>query len=488
MSELYKLTFAEIKAGLNSNAFTSNDLVQSYLTRIKLVEPKIKAFLAINEDKILAAAKESDERRKSGKAKSIWDGIPIAIKDNICIDGEITSCSSKILENFRSPYDATVIQKLKDKGFIFLPRANMDEFAMGSSTENSAFQVTRNPFDTSRIPGGSSGGSAAAVAAGMVSVSLGSDTGGSIRQPASLCGIWGLKPTYGRISRYGLVAYASSLDQIGPFGNDLDAIVDLFEILQGADPHDQTTAKDKSFFSNKVEARTWKGVKVGFMKSKDLNLDPSVLKKYEEIKAKLREEGAEIKELDFSTFKYSIPVYYLIATAECSSNLSRFDGIRYGLRDEGKGRLEDLYVESRSKGFGKEVKRRILLGTFSLSSGYYDAYYGKAQKARVMIKKEYDSFFQEVDCILQPTSPSTAFTLGEKTKDPIQMYLADVLTTTVNLAGVPAISCPAGLSSEGLPIGLQITCNHFEEEKLLSFAKMLEKIPETKISLPDEIR
>jgi len=487
MKDLSNLTYTEIKKGLDKGDFSSEEITKSSLNRIELIDPKIKAFLEINSERVLTAAKESDERRKNKSLKSSLDGIPIGIKDNICINGEITSCSSKILANFRSPYDATVISKLKAKGFIFLPRTNMDEFAMGSSTENSAFQTTKNPFDTNRIPGGSSGGSAAAVAAGMVSTSLGSDTGGSIRQPASLCGIWGLKPTYGRVSRYGLVAYASSLDQIGPFGNDIQAVIDVFDTIQGFDLHDQTSAKDKSFDSQKVKLSSWKGVRIGVMKTEETQSSPSVAKRYEALKSQLTKEGAILKELDFSLFKYSIPVYYLIATAECSSNLSRFDGIRYGFRDEGNGKLEDLYVESRSKGFGNEVKRRILLGTFSLSSGYYDAYYGKAQKARVLIQKQYDAFFKEVDCILQPTSPTTAFKVGEKTKDPIQMYLADILTTTVNLAGVPAISCPAGTDESGLPIGMQITTNHFEEEKLLSFATMLNEFPENKITLPNSI-
>jgi aspartyl-tRNA(Asn)/glutamyl-tRNA(Gln) amidotransferase subunit A len=488
MKDLYKLTYSQIKDGLSKKDFTSEELTKSYLTRIESEDSKIKAFLEVDHNKILNQSIESDKRRKSNAIFSDLDGIPIGIKDNICIDGEITSCSSKILANFRSPYDATVVSKLRSKGFVLLPRTNMDEFAMGSSTENSAFQVTKNPFDTSRIPGGSSGGSAAAVASNMVPTSLGSDTGGSIRQPASLCGIWGLKPTYGRVSRYGLVAYASSLDQIGPFGNDLNAIIDIFETIQGSDLRDQTSAKDKTFSSKNVTIKSWKGLRVGVMKTEETQSSPSVAKRYEELKTKLTNEGAVIKELDFSLFKNSIPVYYVIATAECSSNLSRFDGIRYGLREEGKGKLDDLYVESRSQGFGNEVKRRILLGTFSLSSGYYDAYYGKAQKARVLIKKQYDTFFKEVDFIFQPTSPTTAFKVGEKTKDPIQMYLADILTTTVNLAGVPAISCPAGVDENGLPIGMQLTANHFDEENLLSYAKMLGEFPETKITLPDSIK
>ncbi|TGL18782.1 Asp-tRNA(Asn)/Glu-tRNA(Gln) amidotransferase subunit GatA [Leptospira yanagawae] len=487
MKDLIYLTYSEIKKKLNDGSLTSKDLVSAYIKRIEDTDSKIKAFLAVDKTKILRQAEESDNRRKEGKQLSLFDGIPIGIKDNICITGEITSCSSKILENFVSPYDATVISKLKQKGFIFFPRLNMDEFAMGSSTENSAFQTSKNPFDPERIPGGSSGGSAAAVAASMLPVSLGSDTGGSIRQPASLCGIWGLKPTYGRVSRYGLVAYASSLDQIGPFSNDMDGISDLLEILSGLDPKDQTTAKVNPFESKLVSEMDWKGKKIGVMKTEDFNFSDDVNKRYLEILKSLEEKGATLVPLDFSLLKYAIPVYYLIATAECSSNLSRFDGIRYGLRKEGSGKLDDLYADSRTAGFGNEVKRRILLGTFSLSSGYYDAYYGKAQKARVLIRKQYAEFFKSVDVILQPTSPTTAFKVGEKTKDPIQMYQADILTTSVNLSGVPAISCPAGLDSNGLPIGIQLTTSHFDEVTLLSFAKSIAKLEICKTPLPKEI-
>ncbi|TGM43538.1 Asp-tRNA(Asn)/Glu-tRNA(Gln) amidotransferase subunit GatA [Leptospira levettii] len=488
MKDIIFLTYSEIKKKLNDGSLTSQELVSAYLERIKSSDSKVKAFLNLNADKILTQAKASDDRRKVGKPFSEFDGIPIGIKDNICIRGEITSCSSKILENFESPYDATVITKLKEKGFVFFPRLNMDEFAMGSSTENSAFQTSKNPFDTDRIPGGSSGGSAAAVAASMLPISLGSDTGGSIRQPASLCGIWGLKPTYGRVSRYGLVAYASSLDQIGPFSNDMEGISDLLEILSGLDSNDQTTAKVDHFDAKSVSSMDWKGKKIGIMKTEDFNFSPDVNARYLEILKSLEEKGAELVALDFSLLKYAIPVYYLIATAECSSNLSRFDGIRYGLRKETSGKLDDLYSESRSAGFGKEVKRRILLGTFSLSSGYYDAYYGKAQKARVLIRRQYADFFKSVDIIVQPTSPTTAFKVGEKTKDPIQMYQADILTTSVNLAGVPAISCPAGVDQNGLPIGIQLTTSHFDEVKLLSYAKSLSQLDLCKITLPKEIK
>ncbi len=477
--------YKEIKIGLESKQLTSLEVCQSYLHRIREVEPKISAFIHHSEESILESAKKSDARRADGKALGPYDGMPIGIKDNICILGEKATAGSKILENFVSPYNATVIQKLLDQGFVLFPGLNMDEFAMGSSTENSAYQITKNPFDTTRIPGGSSGGSAAAVAASMLPISLGSDTGGSIRQPASLCGVYGLKPTYGRVSRYGLIAYASSLDQIGPFSNDTEGICDLIQILSGADPHDSTSAKvPVRIDSPPID---WKNLKIGIMEE-GAEWSPTVRSKYKQMIQYLESRGAKTVLLDFSLNEYSIPVYYILATAECSSNLSRFDGIRYGYRNEEGKKLEDLYLDSRTKGFGREVKRRILLGTFSLSSGYYDAYYGQAQKARALIRKGYEGFFSKVDLILQPTSPTTAFQIGEKSKDPIQMYKADILTTSVNLAGVPALSIPAGLDEKGLPIGMQITANHFCEGAILSLARELEAVSEFSISLPSDIR
>ncbi|MCB1140680.1 MAG: Asp-tRNA(Asn)/Glu-tRNA(Gln) amidotransferase subunit GatA [Leptospiraceae bacterium] len=476
--------YSELKQLLNEGKITPTQLTLAYLDRIESVDPKIKAFLRIKPSEILKKAEESTERRKSGKKLSDFDGMPIGIKDNICIQGEYTTCSSQILENFVSPYNATVIEKLLSHGFILFPGLNMDEFAMGSSTENSSYQVTRNPFDTQRIPGGSSGGSAAAVAAGMLPVSLGSDTGGSIRQPASLCGVYGLKPTYGRVSRYGLVAYASSLDQIGPIANDLSGIEDVLHVISGKDNRDSTSLSLPEISpSNPISL---KGLKVGVMKVAD-EWEDSVKEKYSSILDELKSKGSELIELDFSLHDYSIPIYYIIATAECSSNLSRFDGIRYGKRVDQKKKLEDLYLDTRTSGFGTEVKRRILLGTFSLSSGYYDAYYGQAQKARVLIRKSYEEFFKKVDVILQPTSPTTAFRVGEKTQDPIQMYRADVLTTSVNLAGLPSMSIPGGTDEKGLPIGMQITVPSFEESRLLSFARSLSDWKSLEISLPGKI-
>jgi aspartyl-tRNA(Asn)/glutamyl-tRNA(Gln) amidotransferase subunit A len=478
-------TYSEIKKALNSGSLTPLEITTECLNRLKTVESKVKAFIHFNEETILKQAQESDNRRKSGKPLSEFDGIPIGIKDNICIKGERTTAGSKILENFVSPYNATVIEKLLEKGFILFPGLNMDEFAMGSSTENSAYHISKNPFDTERIPGGSSGGSAVAVASSILPVALGSDTGGSIRQPASLCGVYGLKPTYGRVSRYGLIAYASSLDQIGPFSNDPEGIEDILKIISGADVHDATSKKTTlPDFNVNIE---FKGLKIGIMEE-GREWSSAVKSKYSEMIEFLKSKGTILEKLDFSLNEYSIPIYYIIATAECSSNLSRFDGIRFGFRNEDGKKLEDLYLDSRSQGFGKEVKRRILLGTFSLSSGYYDAYYGKAQKARALIRKGYESYFKKVDFILQPTSPTTAFKIGEKTKDPVQMYKADILTTSVNLAGVPAISIPAGLDDLNLPIGMQITAPFFEEGRLLAFVKKIAEEPKFSIKLPEFIK
>ncbi|EQA43199.1 aspartyl/glutamyl-tRNA(Asn/Gln) amidotransferase, A subunit [Leptospira broomii serovar Hurstbridge str. 5399] len=487
MNSLWKLTYSEIKKGLNAGEFTPSELAKALLERIESTDSKIKAFLSLEKEFILNAAAESTERRKNGKALSEFDGIPIGIKDNICVKDMLTTCASKILENYRSPFNATAVDRLLKKGFVLFPRTNMDEFAMGSSTENSAFQVTTNPFDTTRIPGGSSGGSAAAVAASMVPVSLGSDTGGSIRQPASLCGIYGLKPTYGTVSRYGLVAYASSLDQIGPLSKDLEGVIDVYSVISGEDVRDSSSRKIPSFDASVVESLNLSGLKVGTMKMTS-EIDSEVANAYKEVLGELKSKGAELIELDFSKLAYAIPIYYIIATAECSSNLSRFDGIRFGARKDPSGKLEDLYVASRSEGFGKEVKRRILLGTFSLSAGYYDAYYGRAQKARVLIRKEYEYYFSKVDLILQPTSPTTAFKVGEKTSDPIQMYKADILTTSVNLAGVPALSLPIGTDTKGLPIGLQVTGPALGEDKIFGFVQALSSWENLKISLPEDIR
>ncbi|PJZ56592.1 Asp-tRNA(Asn)/Glu-tRNA(Gln) amidotransferase subunit GatA [Leptospira barantonii] len=486
MNEILKKSYTELKSSLNSGKISATELAQACIDRIKEVDGSVKAFLSLDEKRILDAAAESDARRKVGKPLSEFDGMPVAIKDNICIQDSITSCSSRILENYKSPFNANAVEKLLEKGFVLFPRANMDEFAMGSSTENSAFQTTRNPFDLERIPGGSSGGSAAAVAASMVPLALGSDTGGSVRQPASLCGLFGLKPTYGTVSRYGLVAYASSLDQIGPLSKDVQGCIDLYSVISGKDVRDSTSVNRPGFSADSVKVPDFKGLKVGVIKMTP-DIQPEVSKAYENVLNQLKEKGATLVELDFSKFGFAIPIYYIIATAECSSNLSRFDGIRFGSRKDKTGKLEDLFVDSRTEGFGPEVKRRILLGTFSLSAGYYDAYYGTAQKARVLIRKEYESFFSKVDFILQPTSPTTAFKIGEKTKDPVQMYKADIWTTSVNLAGLPAISLPMGTDDKGLPIGLQVTAPHFEEGKLFGAAKAFSTLEGLNIQFPEKI-
>ena len=485
--ELHKLTLTSIKQLLQKKEISAHELSQQYINRITNYDSKLKVFVGFEPEKILKQAKASDERRAKGNQFSDFDGIPISIKDNICIQGEITACGSKFLSNYHSPFSATVVERLQSKGFVLIPRANMDEFAMGSSTENSAFQVTRNPFDTQRIPGGSSGGSASAVAGSFSPVSLGSDTGGSIRQPAALTGIYGLKPTYGRVSRYGLVAYASSLDQIGPFSGDVEGMEEIFSLISGFDPKDSTTAKLDPYRRKEASALPLKGLKLGIMKDDGANWEESVRKKFFHAVDVLKSAGATISELDFSLFDYSIPVYYILATAECSSNLSRFDGIRFGNRAPGD-KLEDVYVNSRSEGFGEEVKRRILLGTYSLSSGFYSALYGQAQKIQVLFQRKYKEHFSNVDLILQPTSPTVAFQLGERTTDPIQMYKADVLTTSVNLSGIPGVSAPLGTDAKGLPIGLQVSAPHFAEERIFRFLQSFQEFSEFKISLPDKIQ
>lgn len=480
-------TYSQLKQAINSGQITSFALCSAFIERIEQVNAKISAFLAIDKESILQNAHQSDQRRADGQPLSEYDGIPIGIKDNICIQGQKTSCASQILTNFVAPYHATVIDKLLARGFILFPGLNMDEFAMGSSTENSSIQTTKNPFATDRIPGGSSGGSAAAIAASMLPLALGSDTGGSIRQPASLCGVYGLKPTYGRVSRYGLVAYASSLDQIGPFARDPQGIADVLAAISGHDSKDATSAKKENFDSTSLDILHLNGLKIGIMQDEGHEWQPDVKDRFHEVIDLLTKEGAQTISLDFSLFDYAIPIYYIIATAECSSNLSRFDGIRYGKRAQQVTRLEEVYQKSRSQGFGKEVKRRILLGTFSLSSGYYDAYYGKAQKARILLKRAYEDFFKQVDIILQPTSPTTAFKIGEKAGDPIQMYKADILTTSVNLAGLPALSLPAGVDKNGLPIGIQATAPEFCEDRLIAFAKQLSLFDNLKIQFPENI-
>ncbi len=474
--ELYEYTVHELVEMLEKGETTSEEITKSYFKRIKEKDPEIKAYISTMEESAIEKAKEVDEARRAGKNVGKLAGIPIGIKDNICITGTRTTCSSKMLENFVSPYNATVIEKLNDEGLIYLGKTNLDEFAMGSSTENSAFFTTSNPWDLDRVPGGSSGGSAAVVSADLAPWSLGSDTGGSIRQPASLCGIVGLKPTYGLVSRYGLVAYASSLDQIGPLTKDVTDCAILLNLIAGHDEKDSTSMDLEKKDYTKSLVNDVKGMKIGLPKeyisegvSEEVkNAILEVAKKYEEL-------GASVEECSLDIVKYALPVYYIIADAEASSNLGRFDGIRYGYRSEKFDDLKDIYKNSRSEGFGPEVKRRILLGTYVLSSGYYDAYYKKAQKVRTVIKNAYDELFKKYDLLLTPTSPTTAFKIGEKCNNPVEMYLADICTVPVNIAGLPGMSIPYKLDSNGLPIGIQLIGKAFDEETIFRAGYTLEQ-------------
>ena len=474
--ELYELTVHELTQKLENGEITSEEIVKSYFERIKEKDESIKAYVSILEEQAIAKAKEVDEKRKNGEKLGKFAGIPIGIKDNICITGTKTTCSSKMLENFVSPYDATVIEKLKKEDMIFLGKLNMDEFAMGGSTEHSAFFETTNPWDLERVPGGSSGGSSAAVAADMAPWTLGSDTGGSIRQPASFCGVVGLKPTYGLVSRFGLVAFASSLDQIGPITKDVTDSSMLLNLISGHDEKDTTSLDMPKKDYTKALVNDVKGMKIGVPKEyleegTDSEVKDAILKvakKYEEL-------GATVEECSLDIGKYASAVYYIIACAEASSNLGRFDGIRYGYRAENFKNLKEIYKKSRSEGFGPEVKRRIILGTYVLSSGYYDAYYKKAQKVRTLIKNAYAELFEKYDLLLTPVSPTTAFKIGEKTNDPLEMYMADICTVPVNIGGLPGMSIPCDLDSKGLPISFQLIAKPFGEETIIRAAYTYEQ-------------
>lgn len=454
------------------------DVVTSYIKSINEKEDIINAFLLLQTDKALEKAKELDERIKKGEKVGRLAGIPIAIKDNMCTRGVATTCASKMLEDFVPPYDATVIKKLEEEDAILIGKTNLDEFAMGSSTENSAFKITKNPIDTTRVPGGSSGGSAAAVGSDMVPLALGSDTGGSIRQPASFCGIVGMKPTYGLVSRYGLIAFGSSLDQIGPFSKNIEDNAYLLNIIAGEDELDGTTTKgiEKKDYMKDLDSGI-KGMKIGipveFIEEKGLDpeIRAAVLKDIEVLK----ELGAEVEEFSLPSTKDGLAPYYIISSAEASSNLARFDSIRYGYRAKDFDSVEDLVEKSRSEGFGKEVKRRIMLGTYALSSGYYDAYYNKAQKFRAKLKQDFKKAFKKYDIIMGPVSPILPFKIGERCEDPTAMYLADIYTININLATVPALSMPGGKSSEGLPIGIQLIGDSFSEDKIYKVGYALEK-------------
>ena len=472
MEEITKLTVHELVEKLDKKELTLEQIVKAYKTRIEDKEKDVKAFITTTIDEALEKAKDIDEKGRSNELS----GIPIGIKDNICTKGIKTTCASKMLENFVSPYDATVVEKLNNEELISLGKLNMDEFAMGGSTENSAMQVTCNPWNLNKVPGGSSGGSAAAVAAGMVPWALGSDTGGSIRQPASFCGVVGLKPTYGLVSRYGLVAFASSLDQIGPITKDVRDAAMLLNVIAGHDEKDSTSAdKEKIDYTKNLE-KGIKGLKIGVPKEFfGEGINEEVKEKLQEAIEKYKQMGAIVEECSLDVAKYSLATYYIIACAEASSNLGRFDGIRYGYRTKNYSNLKELFVNSRSEAFGDEVKRRIILGTYVLSSGYYDAYYKKAQRVRSFVRKEFEEKFKKYDILLTPVSPTTAFDIGSKSKNPLEMYLSDICTVSVNIAGLPAISLPCGVDKEGMPIGMQLIGNKFTEDTILNVAYAFEK-------------
>jgi len=467
--DLTELTIKQAHEGLKNGDFTSVDLTKAYLENIK--KSDLNAFITVTEESALKQATEADKQIATGKFGMLC-GIPCAIKDNILIKDVKCTAASKILENYVAPYNATVIEKLKAEGAVFLGKANLDDNAMGGSGENSAFGATKNPNDKTRVAGGSSSGPAASVAGNEACYSLGSDTGGSIRLPASFCGVVGLKPTYGAVSRYGLAAFGSSLDQIGPIAKNVEDAKIIFEVISGKDSKDATTS------DNKFDERTMslKGVKIGVPKEYFVaGIDPEVKKIITGAIEKAKEKGAEIVEISLPSVEFALACYYIIAPCEASANLARLDGVRYGLSEPGKDLL-DVYLKSKGHGFGAEVKRRIMLGTYALSSGYYDAYYKKAQEVREFVKQDFAKAFREIDLIFCPVSPAPAFKIGEKTDDPLAMYLVDVYTVSVNIAGIPGLSLPAGKTESGLPVGLQIIGNHFEENKILAIAEEMEKL------------
>jgi len=469
--EIFNNSILEIHKKLKNKDFSAHELVSAFFEKIEREDGKINAFLSLNKDAALAQAKEVDEDIKNNNEISVLAGIPLAIKDNILVKGMKCTAGSKILENYIAPYDATVIKKLKEKKAIIIGKTNLDEFAMGSSTENSAFYTTKNPNDLERVPGGSSGGSAAAVKAGFCVAALGSDTGGSIRQPAGFCGIVGLKPTYGNVSRFGLIAFGSSLDQIGPLGKSVEDVKIIFDAIKGSDEMDSTSVLINELHAKKNNISD---IKIGLPKEYFIEgIDPEVKKTIKSAIKKWENSGAKIVDINLPYTQYALACYYIIATAEASSNLARYDGIKYANKNKNSENqnLSDAYFETRGAGFGAEVKRRIILGTFVLSSGYYDAYYIKAQRIRNKIKDDFEKAFKRVDVIFTPTSPTLPFKFGEKISDPLQMYLADVFTVPVNLAGLPAISIP--LKSQGLPVGGQIIGKPFEEDNLLEVSKFL---------------
>jgi len=490
--ELTNLTITQTHDKLTKKEFSALELANAFFDRIEKEDKKISAFLTLTRDLALSQAKEIDDRILEGREISVLAGVPMAVKDNILVENVRCTAGSKILENYIAPYDATVIKKLKSQGAVILGKTNLDEFAMGSSTENSGFFPTKNPHDLTRVPGGSSGGSAATVAANLSVFALGSDTGGSIRQPASFCGVVGLKPTYGAVSRYGLIAFASSLDQIGPLTKTVEDCKIVFEAISGNDEMDSTSIKPKLKIKNRASVYRSKGgkedkvlfdyaklkineLRIGVPKEYFIKgMEPEVERVIKSAIKKIENLGAKIEEISLPHAEYALPCYYIIAPSEASANLARFDGIKYGYSQKAAKDLMEVYLQSREKGFGAEVRRRIMLGTYALSAGYYEAYYKRAQKVRTLIKEDFQEAFEKVDLILTPVSPSVAFKLGEKISDPLTMYLSDIFTIAVNLAGLPALSLPCG-KVNNLPVGLQIIGNKFQEHEILKVGEIFEK-------------
>jgi aspartyl-tRNA(Asn)/glutamyl-tRNA(Gln) amidotransferase subunit A len=473
--ELNQLTIHELQEKIKNGNVTATQVTESVFSRIDAVEERVHSYIRLLKEDALAAAAKVDENIKKGDIKPLT-GIPIALKDIVCTKGIPTTCGSRILHNFVPPYNSTVVEKLQSAGAIFIGKANMDEFAMGSSTETSYFGPTRNPWDLERIPGGSSGGSATAVAADECIASIGSDTGGSIRQPAALCGVVGMKPTYGRVSRFGLIAFASSLDQIGPFTKDVEDCAIMMNVLAGYDPKESTSVNAEVPDYRQFLGRDIKGWKIGIPKEYFIEgIDNEVNTAIKKAIGVIEQSGGKCVDISLPHTQYCVAVYYIIAPAEASSNLARYDGVKYGFRANDVRELLEMYKTTRMQGFGAEVKRRIMIGTYALSAGYYDAYYKKASQVRALIKRDFDEAFKTCDVILTPTTPTPAFKIGEKTDDPLQMYLSDVFTISTNLAGIPGISVPCGYSSSGLPIGVQFLAGNFEEGKLIQVASAYEK-------------
>jgi aspartyl-tRNA(Asn)/glutamyl-tRNA(Gln) amidotransferase subunit A len=474
--DLNYLTAHQLNERLKKKEISSAEITESVYSRIEAVEDKLNSYIRLEKESALKKATEVDKLVSGGGNISDFSGIPLAVKDNICTRGVKTTCASKILENYVPIYNATVIEKLQEQDYILIGKANMDEFAMGSSNENSHFGPVRNPWDTSRVPGGSSGGPAACVAAGEAICSIGSDTGGSIRQPASLCGVVGFKPTYGMVSRYGLVAFASSLDQIGPITRDVEDCASLLNAICGHDRNDSTSISGEVKDYKKCLKQDIKGLKVGVPRELMVEgIDREVKEAVEAALKMIEDAGGSVEETSLPSLEHALSVYYIIAPSEASSNLSRFDGVRYGYRNMEQKTLRAMYRKSRAEGFGNEVKRRIMIGTYCLSAGYYDAYYEKAQKVRTLIINDFKKAFKKYDVLVSPTSPTTAFKIGEKIEDPLTMYLSDICTIPANLAGLPAVSIPAGLSGDGLPIGLQIIGDVLREDNVLRAARSLEE-------------